>query len=120
MKVARAGKGPSLAEVINASVTTRVPNSRIMRTTVRAVAPRLADLPRLARTITDWANENDVTYTMHQGRGTAVNLELKREGVGYVTVTFDGEGVAASFRPVGTSIASRVANVNEALTMLKG
>lgn len=86
----------------------------------RAVASNLADLPRLARTVIDWADANDVTHTIHQGRGTAINLELAHAGVGYVTLTFDGEGVVANFRPVGTSIATRVASVNEALRMLKG
>lgn len=120
MQVARKGKRPALTEVVDAFATGRKSRVTKMAKTSRHVAPKLTDLPRLARTITDWANTNDVTYAIHQGRGTAVNLELARTDVGYVTITFDGDGVAASFRPVGTSISTRTANVNDALAKLKG
>lgn len=118
MKAARAG--------------TRVPNSRIIRLdtppakTRRAREPKvsISDMPRIFRTAVDWAKTNGCEVDALPGNNDSVRVQLTRTNVGTLTLTYSHatpEGVhAVSWRPVGTSVASRVGNVNEGLAKLKG
>lgn len=95
-------------------------------TTRRKAAPKvsISDMPRIFRTAVDWAKTNGCEVDALPGNNDSVRVQLTRTNVGTLTLTYSHatpEGVhAVSWRPVGTSIASRVANVNEGLAKLKG
>lgn len=92
----------------------------------RASEPKVSitDLPRIFRTAVDWAKANGCAIDALPGRNDSVRVQLTRTNVGTLTLTYSHatpDGVhAVSWRPVGTSVTSRVANVNEGLTKLKG
>jgi hypothetical protein len=74
------------------------------------------------RTAVKWANDHGCTVTTSK-RGDQAMVHLTREGTGVLTMTWSPvtpEGVhAVSFRPTGTSVAVRVATVNDGLAKLK-
>jgi hypothetical protein len=116
-------KSPSLAEVINASVKTPGPKSRVAkmaRTTTRKV--NMADMPGVFRTVVKWAEANGCDVTTSTLRDQ--NMVHVSGTPGTLTLTWSPttpDGVhAVAFRPHGTSITSRVATVNDGLAKLKG
>jgi hypothetical protein len=92
----------------------------------RASAPKvsIADMPRIFKTAVDWAKDHGCEVNAVPGNNDSVRVQLTRTNVGTLTLTYSHvtpEGVhAVSWRPVGTSVTSRVANVNEGLAKLKG
>jgi hypothetical protein len=84
----------------------------------------IADLPRIFRTAVDWATDNGLTVEPRDGRNDSVLVQITNPATGILTLTYSRatpDGVhAVSFRPNGTSITSRVTNVNEGLAKVKG
>jgi hypothetical protein len=120
MKVARTGGRPSFAEAVRSTIITPPAKTR------RAREPKvsISDMPRIFRTAVDWAEAHECTVNSVAGNKDSVRVQLTRANVGTLTLTYSHatpEGVhAVSWRPVGTSVTSRVTNVNEGLAKLKG
>jgi hypothetical protein len=81
----------------------------------------LADLPRVFRTVVDWANTNDCQvfgWEMRDQRMVDVVNANGRLTLTWRPTTPDGVH-AVAFRPAGTSVAKKLTSVNEGLALLR-
>lgn len=106
---------------VKAMTTPAVSRPTKTRTQTRTVS--LAGLPGTFRTAVDWAHANGCASAVLPADKGATMIRLGNDR-GTLTLTWSPatpEGVhAVSWRPEGTSVATKIATVNEGLAKLKG
>ncbi len=82
----------------------------------------LADLPRVFRTVVEFATHEGYPHNVYtKGRQTMVDLVAPHGTLTLTWASSTPDGVnAVSWRPAGTSVASRMSTVNDGLVKLKG
>lgn len=117
-KVAATFKAPA----IDAKIDAALPAPKSARNPDGLGKASLADLPGVFRTVVQFATERHMRHDVYTKRGqTMVDLIADHGTLTLTWNTATPNGVhAVTWRPAGTSVASRMATVNDGLTKLKG